>query len=481
MDITANDYKKFLQCQKLFWLNKINQKKEKKEFSKQKQYFKKYVKDTFRQRNCFQIDTSDIKKACFMTAELINSDTEIIFDATFCFDGFYAMVDVFDIKNKIIYKIKPSSYPKQGYIETFRYSYYIISKFIDIEKCNFIHLNKKYTRAGELNRDEFLVISDVTKQVKYKNEVLSEKLSVMKQTLNSQKAPNVSIGKHCNEPYECEYKSICWEHIPKDSIFDITYTMGKHWELYEQGIYKIDEIPDDFNLSKKAKEQIELHKANSIKIDKENIQKFIKKLVFPINFLDFETFSSIMPRFDNQKPFEQIPFQYSLHILYEDGRLEHKEFLADENDDPREDVAKNLLQDITKEGSIVAFNKSFEISMIKKLARQTSYKDELLELVKRFEDIAHPFQSRYYYDPKFNGRYSLKVLLPVLFPENSELHYENLSLVKHGGDAAEIYGSLYMEDDEKFKQDVKEALLKYCHLDTLAMVMIYKKLKEVTV
>ena len=91
-----------------------------------------------------------------------------------------------------------------------------------------------------------------------------------------------------------------------------------------------------------------------------------------------------------------MPFQYSLHILHEDGTLEHKEFLGDENSDPRKPLVEQMLQDITKKGSIIAFNKSFEITQIKNLANFYPEKaKELLALNEKFIDLAHPFQYKH--------------------------------------------------------------------------------------
>ena len=160
--------------------------------------------------------------------------------------------------------------------------------------------------------------------------------------------------------------------------------------------------------------------------------------------------------------------------------LEHKEFLGDENTDPREELAKQMLEDITPTGSIIAFNQSFEIAQIKNLAVLCpDMAKDLLALNERFVDLAHPFQYKHYYHPKFNGRYSIKVVLPTLFPNDDELDYKKLGSVQNGGDAMDTFANLYLLKDQSKRDEIRKDLLAYCRLDTLAMVRIWEKLHKV--
>ena len=186
-----------------------------------------------------------------------------------------------------------------------------------------------------------------------------------------------------------------------------------------------------------------------MKIDKDKIKEFLNTIHYPINFFDFETFQNAIPRFDNQRPYAQMPFQYSLHILHEDGTLEHKEFLGDENKDPRYILATKMLNDITPSGSIVAYNQSFEIKQIKNLANICEdISDELLALNERFIDLADPFDKKHYYLPEFNGKYSIKIVLPAMFPNDDELDYKKLGSIQNGGDAMDTFANLHLLKDK---------------------------------
>lgn len=226
--------------------------------------------------------------------------------------------------------------------------------------------------------------------------------------------------------------------------------------------------------------QLSTSKTKEPHIDKPIIDAFLETISYPINFFDFETFQNAIPSFEGQKPYVQMPFQYSLHILHEDGRLEHKEFLADENNDPREALVKQMLQDISLEGSIVAYSKGFEMGVIRKLAEfRPEFSDALLELNERFVDLIVPFRGRGYYHPDFNGSFSLKSVLPALFPNDAELDYQNLD-IQHGMMASETFANLYLLKDMDDRKKIRDDLLAYCKLDTLAMVRILERLKNIS-
>jgi hypothetical protein len=255
---------------------------------------------------------------------------------------------------------------------------------------------------------------------------------------------------------------------------------SKKFEMYYKGLITYENIPSDFVLNTTQKLQVETSKSNKPYIDKSIIKDFIETVKFPINFFDFETFQNAIPRFDSQRPYMQIPFQYSLHILHEDGTLEHKEFLGDENSDPRDALINQMLNDISPNGSIMAYNQAFEITRIKELANYNiERKDELLALVDRFVDLIVPFRERGYYHPNFNGSFSIKSVLPAMFPNNDELNYKKLGSIQNGGDAMDTFANLYLLKDKSQRDEIRKDLLAYCHLDTLAMVRIFEKLKEI--
>ena len=490
MTLSKSQYIRALQCHKSLWLYKHKPELRDLPSSKSEALFNKgyqvgdLAKELFPNGVEIEFDSSNFDGMVQKTKELIANGYEVIYEATFKENGIFAMVDIL-VKNGDawdIYEVKASTHVKEYHINDTSIQWYGISQAIKLNRAYVVYINNSYVRDGGLNIKELFRVDEITQLVLNNQKTIPSQLIEIDEMLQDD-MPNIDIGKHCSDPHSCDFHSFCWKHIPKEnSVFDISYAMGKQWKLYYDGILSIDDIADDFHIGKNAKLQIKHHKSQEIKIDKPKIKEFLDTIEYPINFFDFETFQNAIPRFDNQRPYAQMPFQYSLHILHEDTTLEHKKFLGDENSDPRKPLVEQMLKDITKKGSIIAFNKSFEITQIKNLANFYPEKaKELLALNERFIDLAHPFQYKHYYHPNFHGKYSIKVVLPTLFPNDDELDYKKLGSIQNGGDAMDTFASLHLLKDKTKRDEIRKDLLKYCHLDTLAMVRIWEKLHKIIV
>jgi len=487
MTLSKSQYIRGLQCHKSLWLYKHKPELKDKPDKAQESLFEKgyeigeIAKELFPNGVEIEFDESNFNGMIAKTKELIENGCEVIYEATFKEDGVFAMADILVRNGNAwdIYEVKASTHVKEYHINDTSIQWYAISKAINLNRAYVVHINNQYVRKGDISPRALLSRVDITEIVKEQQENIEPTLKEMEQMLQND-MPDISIGKHCFDPHECDFSTHCWSHIPQEnSVFDISYAMGKQWKLLDMGIYSIDDIPEDFHFGSNASLQLAHHKSGKIKIDKPKIKEFLDTIEYPINFFDFETFQNAVPRFDNQRPYAQMPFQYSLHILHEDGTLEHKEFLADENEEPRLPLINQMLNDITPKGSIIAYNQSFEITQIKNLASFNPEKsEELLALNERFIDLAHPFQHKHYYHPKFKGKYSIKVVLPTLFPDNDELDYKKLGSIQNGGDAMDTFASLHLLKDKSKVDEIRNDLLAYCHLDTLAMVRIWEKLWE---
>ncbi len=495
MNLSKSQYMRGMQCHKSLWLYKNRPEfREVPDESQDTLFDKGYdvgelAKGLFPNGIEVAYDTENFKAMLTKTQELIDNGIEVIYEATFSENGLFVRVDILVKKGDAwdIYEVKGSTgaRDKHGvlenkYLHDVAIQWYVLSGKMKLNRAFLVHLDNTYVRRGDLEVEKLFAMDDITEEVMGEQEYyIDAKLFEMESILRGE-IPGIEIGKQCDKPYHCDFSSHCWQHIPKkDSVFDISYANGKQWKLYEQGIVSIDDIPDNFPMGSKATEQIKHHRSQKIKIDEPKIKAFLEGIEYPINFFDFETFQDPIPRFDNQRPYAQMPFQYSLHILHEDGRLEHKEFLGDENSDPRRALAEQMLSEITETGSIVAYHDSFEKTQIKELANLfDDLRDELLALIERFADLEVPFRSRDYYDPAFHGRSSIKVVLPALFPNDPELDYKKLGSVQNGSDAMDIFPKLHLLTDENRKEEIRNDLLAYCRLDTLAMVKIWEKLHQ---
>ena len=218
-------------------------------------------------------------------------------------------------------------------------------------------------------------------------------------------------------------------------------------------------------------------------INPDGIRAFLDKLNFPLYFLDFETMQDAVPQYEGTKPYQQITFQYSLHIRSsrDNDSYEHKEFLAPSNgSDPRRALAEQLCRDIPMDVCTMAYNKSFECGRIREMADIfPDLADHLRNIADHIVDLIEPFREGHYYVPAMGGSFSIKSVLPALFPDDPRLNYHNLSdLCQNGGDAMTIFPRIKdMAPDEAAA--AREALLRYCELDTWAMVVVWERLQEV--
>jgi len=414
------------------------------------------------------------------TTELMEQGTEVIYEAAFNNNGVFVMTDIL-VRNGDtwdFYEVKASARVKPYHEDDVAIQWFALSNQISLGKAHIVHINTGYTFSGQLDIQQLFTIEDVTETVKERQAGIDKNLTSIATMLKG-KEPDIAIGIQCTNPFDCDFKSYCWQQVPYPSVFNLyNLRSDRKFELFHQGLVSYEDVK---SISMTATQELQVKTAlnGEPHIDKYRIGEFLKEFIYPINFLDFETFSSAVPRLEGQHPYSSIPFQYSLHIIHKDGLLEHKEYLADENSDPRPGLAEQLVNDVTSTGTIVAFSKGFEQSVIKTLAQESGSNDDtLLAMVDRFIDLLTPFRELMFYHPNFNGTFSLKSVLPAMFPDDDELDYKKLD-VQDGMMAMGIYANLHKVENPKEKQAFRESLLAYCKLDTLAMVKIWQRLNDV--
>ncbi|ADG93191.1 conserved hypothetical protein [Arcobacter nitrofigilis DSM 7299] len=430
--------------------------------------------------------TTNYDEMISTTRKWLEEGVSNIYEATFNYEGILIMVDILKIDSDgvSIYEVKSSTEVKDIYLHDVSIQYYVLENLgFSIKSASVVHINNEYVRGDELDINELFKIVDVTSEVETLQSnipnILQEFETYLEDKVNE---PDIDIGKHCNKPYECDAKNYCWKiqrNIPDYSVFNI-FNIGskKQVELYTQGIIDIKDIPENFDMTANQKQAVENYKSKVSYIDKENIKAFLENLTYPIYHLDFETYQQAIPQYKGIKPFEQIPFQYSLHIEYEDGTLEHKEYLAQDSVDSRYELAQKLGEDIPCNVTILAYNMSFEKGVIKRLANSfTEFEEQLLAINENIQDLMTPFQKKWYVTPNMQGSYSIKYVLPALVPE-FEKAYKELEGVQNGSQAMNAFASM-SKLEEGDKKKLRSALLEYCKLDTLAMVKVLERLRNI--
>ncbi len=419
-------------------------------------------------------------KAVVVTKNLINEKQKIIYEASFNFSAVLAVADIVVVeKNGLkVFEVKSSTSISETYIRDAALQYWVISNCgYKIKDFSITYINNQYVRNGEIELDKLFITESVLKLIIPLQKWVEENVKRFKKTLSQKIIPKIDIGEHCYDPYTCGFYEYCRKHIPENSIFDLSGVhLNKKYDFYRNGIIKLEDIPDDANLPKNAKLQVDVYKSKKDLIDKKAIKEFLYDLNYPIYFMDFESFQPAVPMFDNSRPYQQIPFQYSVHFKKnKKSKVEHFEFLADTGTDPRIKFIENLLRDTKTEGDILTYNKSFEILRLKEIAEAfPKYKKEIEERINRVKDLMLPFQKKYYYTYNMQGSYSIKYVLPALIPE---LSYENLE-INEGGLASTAYESLYYETDLMKIAETRYNLLQYCKMDTFAMVRLLEKLES---
>jgi len=418
------------------------------------------------------------------TNEAIKKGYKVITEASFAFKNCFCSVDILKLNGKEveIYEVKSSTEVKDIYLDDISYQVYVlVSLGYEVNKACLVHINSEYERHGDLELDKLFLIEDVTDKVYDSVLDVEKKILEIQEVIKPDKEIEQKIGMHCMKPYPCPYFSYCTKDLPEKNVFDLRrMTYSSKFKFYDRGVYTYEDLLKE-NIKDNVRQQIEfsLYHLKPV-INKEKIKEFLERLYYPLYFLDFETFQQPIPLYDGVKPYMQIPFQYSIHCYEKEGLpIGHKVLLAEVNNDPRIMLAEMLVQAIPKNACVLAYNMMFEKMVIKNLADiYDDLRDDLLDIYSQIDDLMIPFRNREYYTEKMEGSYSIKYVLPALFPNEPSLDYHNLELIHHGGEAMDAYarlGSMSKEEQEK----VRHSLLKYCELDTYAMVKIYDKLKEV--
>lgn len=483
--LSKSSFIKGLQCDKHLFLYKYHY-KEMDEYSEmQKAVFQRGTNVGVLAQKLFPggVDTSpknqfDYRNCLKKTGNEINTGTKIIYEAGFQFNDVLVISDIIvkDRNSWKVYEVKSSTSISETYINDAALQYYILSNSgLKIKNFSIIYINNQYIRQGELDINSLFVIESILEQILSKQEFIKDNIERLKEVVIKKKMPDIDIGEHCHNPYRCGFFNYCRTHIPENSIFEFSgMHLTKKYDLYRDGIIKLDDVLDDYPLSKKNKLQLDVYKSGQLQINADAIKDFIDDLIYPLYFMDFETFQPAVPLFDNSRPYQQIPFQYSLHYKEtEKSDLIHSEFLADAGEDPRPQFIMKLLEVTNRPGDIVVYNKTFEVTRLKEIARDfPEYSEDIEERILRIKDLMLPFQRNYYYAPAMKGSYSIKNVLPALVPE---LSYNSLE-INEGGLASIAFENLFDETDMIKIVETREQLLEYCKLDTLAMVRILEKL-----
>jgi hypothetical protein len=480
--LSKSRYIKGLQCQKSLYLHAFQSELRDKITERQQAVFDSGTDVGVLARSLFPggveipYDGLSLSEQLRATADAISREAPILYEAAFNADGVFIKADILRKVNEgwEIYEVKSSTSMKDLYLQDVGVQCHVLkASGLTVSRAFVVLINNQYVRQGELDIQALFNIREVTDEIhKIENEI-SETILKLKRMLRGP-CPEMDVGRHCQDPYTCDFIGHCWAGIPEDSVL---YLKGKGaYNLYGQGFRSIRDVPLTA-LSEAQQMQVMGSLEKKDFVNEQNIRSFLETLHYPLCFLDFETIMPAIPPFNGVRPYQQIPFQFSLQIQEGEGAESIPyEYLADPSEDYREDLLRHLLALIPENACILAYNMSFEKRCLNDLAAWfPQYRDRIEKWVGSFRDLMAPFRSGDIYLHRMQGSCSLKDVLPAMIPE---MTYEDLE-IQQGDMASVIFLKLARIRDDKEKNRLRQALLAYCERDTLAMVRILEKMKSI--
>jgi len=430
------------------------------------------------------------------TAELISRRTPVIYQPVFKTDKYSAVADIFVWNDTTgvydLYEVKSSTATHDGesgrqteeYIIDIAFQKIVLDTLkMPVGKLHLVRLNKEYVRSGDLSLKDLFLIEDMTEKIDAVVSDIASQMAGVHEYLSREQEP---VGNcDCWTKSKSNHCTTFWysnPDLPEYSVHQISRignSPKKLTALVEGNIIDIKDVPSDFELTDNQRRQVDVAQSGRVVIDHEGVESFLARLEYPLAFIDYETFPSAIPRYSGYRPYQQIPFQFSLHVIeQEGGEISHHEFVHTQNNNPDEYFVRAMQEYLPEKGTVLVWSQKFEKGINNQIASRLPQYQKFIEGVQdRVVDLIEPFDGKtaVYWHPEFYGRSSIKVVLPALVPH---LTYKTLE-VQEGGAAADTWNRIvsgeYSEEEANRKID---ALLKYCHLDTLAMVEIWRILKN---
>lgn len=410
-------------------------------------------------------------------AAMNHSEVPAIYEAAFRYDGVQIRVDILerlDDGRWNLIEVKSSTSVKEVHVQDVAIQYYVLQgSGLAIARAGILHLNNQYVYDGrQLELESLFSFSDLTQQITPIQEVISSRLDGLKGMLAGTDPPEIVPSRLCNSPYDCEFWEYCTREMPEFWVLNLRGIGQRRLnELAALNIQDIRDIPNSFPLSL-LQERIKTCVINQEDYISPALGAELKDVEYPVHFLDFETAGIAIPRYPYTRAYQSIPFQWSDHILLEDGTLKHRAYLCDEDKDPREEFASTLLEALGERGTIFTYT-TYENRLINELSEHLpQYRDQLLLTLERFKDLQALIKG-YFYHPGFYGSFSLKSVLPALV---ADMNYGDLAIQEGSQASFEYLRMIASSTLHNEKEEIKKALLAYSSHDTIAMVKIRDEL-----
>gem|GEM_PF-232454 len=467
--ISKTSFLKFEQCQKAFFLYK-NHPYLRDKFSIDKQLtFKRGHDVGYFAQQLFSggIDVSKEVKGSAAGAELtkalIENKTEVIYEATFIYNGVLIMADILTLSEGkyTAYEVKSSMKISETYLKDAYLQYYVLKNSLEnFDDLFLVTINPDYIRDEEIDSKKLFRKRSVKIKAEENFAYFEHQLNSAHSILEQNVIPNIAIGKQCFRPYQCDYFGSCWKDtVTEDSIFNLPYIdKNKLFEWYNNGIKTIADVTDEL-IEKPAALKIKKSFVNNEPIvDKEKIIEFLMKIQGTVIAMDMEIWSAAIPQLTGTKPFEQVPFLVSFY-----NGTETSHFFTGHTADDRRAFAEHLIKLSSAYNTILVYDKTMEVMTINSLVHKYPDLSEALNALKsKLVDVFEIFLELAYYNPSFKSNFSLKVVSAILLQDVS------YSKITSGLEAMNYFEQYRLADNEIEKEVFKSELIEYCNTDTVA-------------
>jgi hypothetical protein len=425
---------------------------------------------------------TELSEAINATRELVTeSKAQAIFEATFQHEGVLVRTDVLKRSGRNAHhliEVKSTTSVKPYHAYDIGIQRHVLTGAgIDVKRASLMHLKREYVfGGGEYDVSQLFVIAEPKPENTVSEGEISDRLVEQFRILEQPKPPDIKPGEQCMDPVLCEFYDQCNQGLPADHVSFLPRISAKKVQsLTVSGISSIRKIPATFPLSEKQRRAVECLKSGKPFISKK-LAGELDALKFPLCFMDFETVFPALPRFAKMRPYDHIPFQWSVHRQEKPGGpLKHFEFLAENTSDPRLPFLESLCNAVRGAGHIVVYHQGFESARLDDLSRWLpAHKSEIAAIKAKMWDLLVVMRQNVYH-PAFAGSFSLKSVLPAFVPE---LTYEALEVSE--GTAAGLTWARLLDSatPAAVKSHLKQALLEYCKQDTLALAKLIEVLRK---
>jgi len=416
-----------------------------------------------------------VSDAIAQTRRLFSADApEVVHQAAFKAGDLAVVADVVRRRGRgyVLVEIKVAGEIKQEHLSDVAFQALVLrGARVRLSRCYLGHINKKFRLKRRGDYRGLLIEEDVSGQVRKLLPAIAKAVAASVRVLREPSAPDVSMGAHCEDPRPCPFMERCAGACPPPSQYPLSILPrgGRIvQELLDEGFTDLRTVPAE-RLRNAVHIRVHAASVSGVAHFQADAVREVRKLTPPFAYLDFETLNLAVPEVVGTRPYEQWPFQWSLHVEAADGSLAHHDFLAEEFGD-FEALTEELLTVLPKRGPIFVYNLSLEAGVLERLAKHLPKRAKTLRaVVARLVDL-WPITKAAYYHPEMRGSWSLKAVAPTLDPQ---LAYEGLEEVAEGGAAQLAY--LEFRDpatSAERRSELKERLRLYCARDTDALVVL---------